>query len=98
MTEFVKKTGYWYAPDKDPNAVLDYIIDWTDWLNGDTITDSAWIVPTGITKESENFTDEKTTIWISGGTAGTTYLVINRITTGSGRINDQSFKIYLKEL
>ena len=27
---------------KDPDAVLDYYLDWGPWLAGDTIVTSAW--------------------------------------------------------
>ena len=98
MTEFVIKTGSWYAPDKDPNAILDYSIDWSDWLDTDEISTSTWTVPAGITKTDESNTTTIATIWLSGGTAGTTYSLLNRITTTGGRTADQTFKIYMKEL
>jgi hypothetical protein len=59
------------AFEKDPDAVLDYAIDWTDRLGSDTISTSTWTVPSGITKDSDNKTTAKTTIWLSGGTVGT---------------------------
>jgi hypothetical protein len=98
MAEFTQKTGTWYAPDKDPNAILDYSIDWSDWLGTDEISTSTWIVPTGITKTAESNTAQIATIWLSGGTAKTTYTLLNRITTTGGRTADQSFKIYCKDL
>lgn len=85
-------------PTKDPDALLDYGIDWTPWLAGDTIADSAWIVPVGITKSLDSFTDDITTIWLQDGVAGTAYVLTNRITTAAGRVNDQSVKIHVKEL
>lgn len=97
MTEFVKKTNFWYAPDKDPNAVLDYSIDWTDWLGTDNIATSTWTVPAGLTNVTESNTAKVVTIWLSGGTAGSTYTLLNRITTTGGRTSDQSFKIFMKE-
>lgn len=66
---------------KDKDATLDYQLDWEDWLNGDTIQSSQWIVPNGITKESDSFDSNNTLIWLSGGTIGVSYQVINRITT-----------------
>ena len=58
---------------KDPNAVLDYVIDWgTNYLASDeTISTATWTEGTGITKDSDSKTDTTTTIWLSGGTAGT---------------------------
>lgn len=72
-------------PEKDPDEVADYEIDWTEQLSGDTITASTWIVPTGITKDSDSNTTTSTTIWLSGGTTGTTYRLQNRVTTAGGR-------------
>ncbi len=65
-----------FRPDpKDPDAVLDYSIDWTTWLAGDTLATSVWTVPAGITKDSETNTTSKSTVWLSGGTAGEVYEV-----------------------
>jgi hypothetical protein len=51
---------------KDPDAVVDYRIDWSDRLNGDTIAISTWTVPSGITKDSDTHDNTTTTIWLSG--------------------------------
>ena len=85
------------AFDKDPDAKLDYEIDWTSWLNGDTIDSSAWIVPTGITKESDAHDDTSTTIWLSGGSVGEVYNITNRITTAGGRIEDRTIVFTIEE-
>jgi len=83
---------------KDPSARKDYGFDWgTLWLNGDTISASEWILPTGITKFDESNTTTDTTIWLTGGTAGTDYLVTNQITTAGGRIEQRSIKIQVRE-
>jgi hypothetical protein len=34
---------------KDPDAVLDYALDWAEWLGADTIQGVTWIVSTGLT-------------------------------------------------
>lgn len=62
-------------------------------MSGDTIASSTWIVDDGIVNDSAQNTTTITTIWISGGTVGTTYNVTNRITTAAGRIMDQDVKI-----
>lgn len=88
-------------PDKDPNDVLDYVVDWTARLDPDTdtIQSSSWIVPTGITRDTDLVMagNKKTKIWLSGGTAGTTYSFVNRIVTTGGRTMDQTVKIKVKE-
>jgi hypothetical protein len=84
---------------KDPQAVLDYTIDWTKWLDevGDTIAMSTWIVPTGLTKVTETNTTKLATVWLSGGTDGTNYTITNRITTAAGRTDDRSITIRVRE-
>lgn len=78
---------------KDPDSVLDYVIDWSDWLDGDTISTSTWATPSGITKDSDSNNTTTTTIWLSGGTLGKTYRITNRIVTAAGRTADETFKV-----
>lgn len=86
---------------KDPDAVLDYAEDWADWLAGDTIVTSTWIVPTGITKDSDAQTATQTSIWLSGGTIALgrrrTYTVTNEIITAAARTEQRSIYIQMKE-
>lgn len=98
LGKFIIKNDIVYAPDKDSNDILDYIFDWTNFLDGDTIQTSTWTVPAGITKVTDTKTDKKATIWLSGGTNGQTYTVLNRIVTAGGRTKDKSFCIYITEL
>lgn len=85
--------------NKDPDAVLDYRFDWAGadpgpWLEtGETITASSWIVDAGLTQVSDSHTDTTATVWLSGGTAGVTYRITNRITTSNGRIDDRTERI-----
>jgi len=88
----LRTDGYW-APDKDPDAVLDYTIDWGEWLGEDTIAASDWTISEGISGGAASKTETAVTIWLSGGEAGKTYTIHNRITTAAGRINDQTFRI-----
>lgn len=93
---------------KDPNATLDYAIDLangglndgsstdTGWLQADTISSVSWTVPTGITSTTSSNTATVATIWLSGGTAGTDYLVTARVTTASGRVTDVSLLIKVR--
>lgn len=92
---------------KDPNSVLDYTIQWGqlatlgEYLfdqSTDQIATSAWTVPAGLTEDSSTNTSLSTTIWLSGGTAGESYEVTNRITTTGGRTFDQSIRIRCKSL
>lgn len=78
---------------KDPQAVLDYTIDWSRWLGNDTISTSTWTVPEGITKKTDSRTNTTATIWLSGGTAGTRYTLVNHIVTAGEREDDRTIHI-----
>jgi hypothetical protein len=83
---------------KDPASTLDFAADWAAWLTArgsDTIASSVWVVPTGITSTAEAHTTTTATIWLSGGTLGQTYDVVNRVTTTAGRIEDHTLSIYI---
>ena len=82
---------------KDPDAVLDYTIDWSSWLGDDTISASSWTVPSGLTKDSDSNTTTAATVWLSGGTEGVIYTVTNQITTAGGRTDERSIKILVVE-
>lgn len=82
---------------KDPNAVLDYEIDWETWLGSDTISSSSWTADSGLTVDSDTSTTTTATAWLSGGTVGTTYSVTNRIVTAAGRTEDRTIKIKVAE-
>jgi hypothetical protein len=86
----------WVAA-KDPNGVEDFGFNWSAWLGTDTISASVWIVPAGITKESDTFTTTSTTIWLSSGTSGTSYQITNRITTAGGRTEDRTGVLKVKD-
>lgn len=79
---------------KDPDAVLDYMIDWSDWLGAtDTIASATWTVPDGLTEDSSTETTTTATIWLSGGTAGASYALVCRVVTTEGRTDDRTITI-----
>ena len=78
---------------KDPGATLDFTIDWSEWLDDDTISSSDWTVPDGITEASATNDTTTATVWLSGGTAGTRYTVTNTIVTAGGRTDERSIVI-----
>lgn len=84
-------------PFKDPDEVLDYSIDWTKRLDGDTIASSTFFVADGtIVIDSNTFTATGTTVWLSGGTLDETNTITNRIMTAGTRIMDQSVRLKIK--
>ena len=86
---------------KDPDAELDYAVDWTDWLGTDTIVGSTWTVAAGsgiqVSNESVDPGGHVCTAWLSGGTISTApYRVTNEITTAAGRVDDRSLLIKIQ--
>lgn len=87
---------YWIY--KDPEAVLDYTVDWSTWLGADTISGTpTWSVATGLTKDSQSNTTTAATAWLSGGTAGENYRVECKIVTAAGRTDERSFTVRVRE-
>jgi hypothetical protein len=82
---------------KDPDATLDYSIDWSVYLGADTISAVTWTVPTGNTKVSDSHTTTVATVWLLGGAAGVDYPVTCRITTVGGRIDDRTILIRVRQ-
>jgi hypothetical protein len=83
--------------NKDPDAVLDYTVDWSDWLGTDTISASTFTAESGLTVDSSTNTTTTTTVWLSDGTVGSAYRVVNHITTVAGREEDKTITIKMKE-
>jgi hypothetical protein len=85
---------------KDPEAVLDWVFDWSDWLAvGETILSRVITVATGLVKDSDTITGGSTTVtvWLSGGTAGVSYTVACRIVTSSGRTDERTITIRVQQ-
>jgi hypothetical protein len=80
--------------EKDPSAVLDWNFNWTNWLaSAETISTATVTVGSGLTKDSQSNTTTTVTVWLSGGTLGTTYEVTCRITTNQGRTDERTIGI-----
>lgn len=82
--------------EKTPEAKLDYVIDWSNWLpTGYTIATSTWTVGADLTNEIDSLASPQTTILLSGGVEGVSYIVKNTITTSGGTplIDSRVFKI-----
>lgn len=88
---------------KDPDAILDYVYDWSLWLGEDSIN----TVQTVVTPVADELTvdeprtsiaDGKVTIWVESGILNKIYDVICRIVTANGRTDDRTirFKIVSK--
>lgn len=81
---------------KDPDAVVDYAVDWgADYLNGDSLASSAWQVTpgelNGVAVTAHTFDASVATVKVSGGLAGRVYRLSNLVEMESGRRDARSF-------
>jgi hypothetical protein len=86
---------------KDPDAVLDYIFDWTLWLDDvvDTIASQTVTTPAGtgnIVIDDSDIVGKTVVAYISGGTVGQTYPVTCQIVTAASPARTDERTIYIK--
>ncbi len=81
----------------DPDAVLDYLFDWSDWLGADTIASHTVTAGTGLTVDSSTATTTAVTVWLSGGSVGASYAVACHIVTAAGREDDRTVTVTIRE-
>lgn len=84
---------------QDPDAVLDYTVDWGLWLPADdTISASTWTSSSvNMTLSNDDFDDTTTSVFVTIGASAEEddiYQAVNHITTVGGRENDQT--LYIK--
>jgi hypothetical protein len=84
---------------KDPDAVLDYPLDWAPWLTdiADTLANHTVTADAGLTMDSSSIVGTKVIAWLSGGTEAETYQVVYHIITTGGREDDRSIFVKIAE-
>lgn len=89
-------------PAKDPTSLKDYGFDWSLWLAGDTIQNSSWTqaqaTGSALALSNPSFSATATKVWLSGGTEGQTYTLINTVTTFGGRTETRRGTVRVKKL
>jgi hypothetical protein len=80
----------------DPDAVLDYAIDWSDWLaDGETISSATWTV-SGATKGTDSVVGGIATVWLSVP-SGSQISAACLVATDSGRSDERTLIIPVAE-
>jgi formate-dependent phosphoribosylglycinamide formyltransferase (GAR transformylase) len=87
---------------KDPEAVLDYSVDWgAEYLTGDILATSEWSViphePGGVTVAGSNFDNKISTVKAAGGLAGSVYQLINHVVLASGLTDSRSILLRVEK-
>lgn len=88
--------------EKDPDAVLDFTVNWSDWLEpGETILAADIGVKQSLILNPEGrpttIRPDSVSFWLGGGAPFTVYQVGCRITTDQGRIEERSFDLLVIE-
>ena len=82
---------------KDPQARVDYVIDWSPYVNGKAIEASLWMVEPdedgGIAAVESSFEPERTAARLSGGLIGHSYSVSNQVTFSDGTTDVRSITL-----
>ena len=81
----------------DPSAILDYYLDWTAWLAGDTIVGSAWLATGTVTISDPAVVGTVTQVWVEGGTAGELIDLTNHIVTTEGREDERTLRLKVRD-
>lgn len=81
---------------KEPTEILDYTIDWSDWLGALTISSSSWVIPSGITNVADSNTTTATLIRLSSGTWAQTYELTNTIVASNGETETRRFSVAIQ--
>ena len=86
---------------KDPEARVDYAIDWADYLDGQTIAASTWSVEPveqgGIAVDEASFALLRTAARLSGGVIGHGYSISNLVTLSDGSADSRSINLRVEE-
>ena len=84
-------------PSKDPDELLDYQINWTVALAGDTIISSTWQINSAdLINDHDTYGPNSTVIWLTGGVLNQSYQCTNTINTAGGRIFQQTVGISIR--
>lgn len=84
---------------KRPADVLDFDLDYEDWLtDDDTITTvTTAVTPPGeLEVDSVQVSNPEVKVWVSGGEDGSTYDIEVTAATNGGRVKVECFKIRVK--
>lgn len=85
---------------KDPNARIEYQLDWSAWLPDGVSIVGLEVEVAGLTLVTSSYTSTLTTAWVSGGTVGSTGEIRYRITTDSTpvqQIDDRTLILNIAE-
>lgn len=86
--------------NKQPMERFSYTVSYEEALTiGDNVESAtATVSPTGLTVDNVGVYDPRVKLWVSGGTAGTSYKVTLTVNTADGRTFQDELIFKIKEL
>jgi hypothetical protein len=99
-------------PNKDPDEILDYSVDWSRWLGAATLSSVVWYVDdasgvktaltagntvNGIQNVSQTISGDIATINLGLGTNNTEYKFTCHITDSTGNVVERVVRLRVKE-
>lgn len=87
---------------KDPDSRIDYRVDWGAAYLGDAlITASTWSVSPeqagGLAVAATSHDGRSASATLTGGVAGATYALVNRVTLSNGEIDERSVAVRVEQ-
>lgn len=80
----------------DPDALIDYLLLWADWLQGDFIATSVWTV-LNANEVSSSFTQDRTQLFVDQAEPETQVIMTNTVTTTGGRTEQRTIRAAVLE-
>ncbi len=99
MTNAIKNDGAGPYFVRDPLSRLPVSVDWSAWLTQEatTISSSDWTVEAGLTLESPTSSAIVAQVIVSGGVAGSVYVLRNTITCANGTVDSRSLRVSVED-
>ncbi|ARS29114.1 phage fiber-tail adaptor protein [Sphingomonas sp. KC8] len=86
---------------KDPDATVDYLIDWGARLDGRAVTESDWAVapaePGGLVIADDAIDGARTRARLSGGVPGHVYRATCQVVLSDGGIDERSLALRVEQ-
>lgn len=87
---------------KDPQAILDYAIDWPPgWVGGAAISSALWTVTPaesgGVSVQDEAVEGLRASVRLGGGVPGHVYRVAGSVILSDGRVDERSLTLRVEE-
>lgn len=85
---------------QQPAEVLDYDVDYTDWLpSSDSVgTATSAVSPVGLVVDAQVVSGKFVKLWVSGGTSGVKYKVTLTVETAIGRTKQDEILFTVKDI